>query len=71
MCVSSQVLMMMWQVTRCFLKVQYLEHLPADMQNILGLYQQWNIEEEKKTFITVDGGASEQTVHLEVGPCSL
>ena len=36
--------MMMWQVTKCFLQVLYLENLIADIQNILGLNQQWTNE---------------------------
>jgi hypothetical protein len=37
----KQSVMMMWQVKLYFLKVQYLQNVTADVQNILGLYQQW------------------------------
>jgi hypothetical protein len=45
---------MMWPVTLSFLKVQYLENLTADMQNILGLYQQWTNENNIKISFWVD-----------------
>lgn len=40
-------IMMMWQVTLCFLKVKSLENLTAHMQNTMALYQQWKNEETK------------------------
>ena len=41
-------MMMMCPVTLCFLKVQHLENLTADMQDILALlFQQWIYEDTK------------------------
>ena len=31
---AKRIIMMMWQMTICFLKVLYLENVNADMQNI-------------------------------------
>lgn len=41
--------MIMWPVTLWFLKIQYLENFTADMQNMLGLYQQGTNEKKIPT----------------------